>query len=246
MTKDEFFTGIQDYFRNLVAENDLDGSEISVMSSALTPEEAIGITKRKDYPILDGHEIMLQAEYRGFVGQAFTATPAVFNGSLDEIIEGDIANDDYARSIFFAALNAVLRYLGKIDHTIHCKNDGPELCAKQYAEYIKVKYGNPKILQVGFQPALFQELAANFEMKILDLSPDNIGRTMYGVTIGDGIKNMDEAKKWADLIVCTGSTVSNGSVTDYLDIDKQVIFYGTSFACGDAIFGIDRPCFESK
>ena len=61
MTKDEFFTGIQDYFRNLVAENDLDGSEISVMSSALTPEEAIGITKRKDYPILDGHEIMLQA-----------------------------------------------------------------------------------------------------------------------------------------------------------------------------------------
>ncbi|MGI6205208.1 MAG: hypothetical protein ACOYJI_01075 [Anaerovoracaceae bacterium] len=246
MTKDDFYDKLQNYFRKIAAENDLDKTEISVVSTAMTPEEAIGITKRKDYPILDGKEIMLKAEYRGATGQAFTSAPAVFKGSLDEIIEGDIKNDDHARSIFIASLNAVLRYLGKIDHTIHCRNDGPERCAKEYADYIKEKYGNPKILQIGFQPALFEELAGKFEMKLLDLNPANIGKTMYGVTIGDGIKDMDEAKEWADLIVCTGSTVCNGSVVNYLDIDKDVIFYGTSFACGNAIFGIDRPCFESE
>nr|WP_314461232.1 hypothetical protein [uncultured Clostridium sp.] len=33
------------------------------MSKSLSPEEAIGNTRRKDFPILAGQEVMLWAEY---------------------------------------------------------------------------------------------------------------------------------------------------------------------------------------
>ena len=143
-------------------------------------------------------------------------------------------------------MNAVMRYLGLADRTVHCKNQGPELCAKQIVPYIKEHYGSPKILQVGYQPAIFQNLAENFEMRILDLNPANVGTEKYGVRVGHGTDDFDEYVKWADLIVCTGSTICNGSVVSYLNLDKEVIFYGTTLAGAAAVLGLPRVCFESE
>ena len=68
-------------------------------------------------------EVMLQAEYKGCIGQAFTSSPAAFSGTLQEILDSDIENDAYARALFIASLNAVMRYLGLADRTIHCKTE---------------------------------------------------------------------------------------------------------------------------
>ena len=189
---------------------------------------------------------MLQAEYKGCIGQAFTSSPAAFSGTLQEILDSDIENDAYARALFIASLNAVMRYLGLADRTIHCKNRGPELCAQQFVPYLKETYGSPKILQVGYQPAIFQNVAENFEMRILDLNPENVGTEKYGVTVEHGIDAYEDAVAWADLILCTGSTICNGSVVKYLDIGKEVIFYGTTLAGAAAILGLKRGCFESE
>ena len=54
---------------------------------------------------------MLMAEYQGSFGQAFTDSPALFNGSLEEILALDIVNDDYSRGLFIASLNAVMKHL---------------------------------------------------------------------------------------------------------------------------------------
>ncbi len=246
MTEVELFRKLKDEFQKIIEENHLEADGVKIRSTALSPEEAIGITERKDYPILDGSEVMLQAEYKGCIGQAFTSSPAAFSGTLQEILDSDIENDAYARALFIASLNAVMRYLGLTDRTIHCKNRGPELCAQQFVPYLKETYGSPKILQVGYQPAIFQNVAENFEMRILDLNPENVGTEKYGVTVEHGIDAYEDAVAWADLILCTGSTICNGSVVKYLDIGKEVIFYGTTLAGAAAILGLKRGCFESE
>lgn len=243
MTQEELFAQLKEKFYAIAKEHDLLDKDVVIECKALTPEEAIGTTKRKDFPILDGAEVMLQAEFEGGIGQAFTSTPASYAGTLQEILEFDIVNNEYDRSLFVAALNAVMRKLGLCDHSIHCRNNGPEECALKAVEVLKNTYGNVKITQIGFQPALFEQIAGQFEMKILDLNPNNIGKVMYGVTVQDGIKDYDEAVEWADLILCTGSTLVNGSIVNFLDLDKEVLFYGTSSAGAAPLLGLKRLCY---
>ncbi len=244
MTKEKLFSVLADELNNLVKENGLEASEIRILSAGLTPEEAIGITARKDYPILDGKEIMLQAEFDGAIGQAFTSAPASYAGTLEEILNADLENDDQARALFIAAMNAVMCRLGKCEHTVHCKNDGPELCAVQYAQYIEKEYGDPKIAVVGYQPALLSELCSRFQVRALDLNPANVGKERFGITIEHGVQDMDSVKDWADLILCTGSTLANASIVDYMELDKPVIFFGTTAAGAAAVLGLHRECFE--
>ncbi|MDK2968463.1 MAG: hypothetical protein PWP53_4075, partial [Lacrimispora sp.] len=75
MNQKELMDLLKDKFKTLVEENSLTMDEIHIVSKSLTPEEAIGNTRRKDFPILTGREVMLQAEYQGAKGQAFTDAP---------------------------------------------------------------------------------------------------------------------------------------------------------------------------
>lgn len=86
-------------------------------------------------------------------------------------------------------------------------------------------------------------------MRILDLDPENIGKTLNGVTVEDGGKEHDEAIAWADLILCTGSTIANGSIVEYLNYmesGKDVRFYGTTLAGVAYLLGLKRVCFKSE
>jgi hypothetical protein len=58
---------------------------MEVKTKTLTPEEAIGVTKRKDFPIITGKEVMIETECLGSKGQAFTDSPTVYKGTLKEI-----------------------------------------------------------------------------------------------------------------------------------------------------------------
>ena len=87
------------------------------------------MTKRRDYPIITGKEIMLQADYMGSYGQTFTDSPSVFNGTLGEILALDIIGDVHARGLFIAALNAVMRHLSLAEGTVHLQKRGSrDLC----------------------------------------------------------------------------------------------------------------------
>ena len=80
MTVPELFDILRHSFQQIIDENGLAADDIRIRSKSLTVEEAIGITKRKDFPIITGKEVMLQADYKGSQGQAFTDSPAVFSG----------------------------------------------------------------------------------------------------------------------------------------------------------------------
>lgn len=232
--------------KKILEDNNLSEESIVINSKTLTSEEAIGITERKDFPILTGKEIMLQAEFKGAIGQAFTSAPTVFKGTLSEIVNLDLESDDHAKGLFIASLNAIMRYLDKTDRTIHCKNDEPELCAKEFKEELKAEYRDAKIAIIGYQPAILENLSKDFNVRLLDLSPENIGKEKFGVIIEDGIKDYDEVVlDWADMVLCTGSTIANGSIVHFLDIGKPVIFFGTTIAGASEILGLKRLCFKS-
>ncbi|MCI9469858.1 MAG: hypothetical protein HFH56_01370 [Lachnospiraceae bacterium] len=243
MKREELFPVLAERFRKIIEENDLTGRQVSIACRALSAQEAIGETKRKDFPLLHGKEVMMQAEFDGGVGQAFTSTPSAFEGTLEEILALDIAGNDYDRAIFIAALNAVMAWLGLCDRSVHCREDGPEKCAVKIADTLLETYGKVRIAQIGYQPALLERLSEKFEMRLLDLDPDRIGKTKFGVQICDGVKDYeDTVLNWAELVLCTGSTLSNATIADYMDLDKEVLFYGTTVAGAASLLGLKRIC----
>lgn len=245
MTIYEIYQVLKEGLREVIQKNNLSQSQIYITSKALSPKEAIGITERKDYPILLGKEIMIQATYQNGIGQAFTDSPAIFSGSLDEILKMDIINDVHARGLFIASLNAVMNHVGLAENTIHCKNGEPELCAQKFISHIKANYNTPQIALIGYQPALLENLSKEFEVRVLDLNPDTVGKSKFGVVVEDGEKNYEEVLEWADLVLCTGSTICNGSIVNFLDLEKEVLFFGTTLAGAAEILGLKRACFYS-
>lgn len=239
MTEQELYSTLHAKFSAILAENNLKEAQVRITSKGLSPEEAIGKTARRDYPILTGKEIMLQAEFDGAVGQAFTAAPADFSGTLQDIMAMDIMGDMYARGLFIAAMNAVLRKLGKIDHTIHCKNEQPEECSLYYAKLIQEE-NKRNLVMIGFQPALTARLAPLCNLRVLDISPALIGKTKSGIVIEDGAI-WAKAVQEADMVLCTGSTLCNGSFIHFMDL-PNVIFFGSSGAAAVTLLGLRRLC----
>lgn len=245
MTNDVLYLTLQRKFQMLVKENGIEQQNIKLNCKLLSPEEAIGITKRKDFPILTGKEVMLTAEFQGEVGQAFTDAPSAGTQTLESIINSDILNDPHARSVFIATLNAVTRKLGISEKTVHCKNDEPEQCACELVKHIQAQYANPKIALIGYQPAMLERLSENFQLRVLDLNPDNIGELRYGIKVENGIDSYESAIQWADLILCTGSTICNGSIVNFIDIGKEVLFFGTTLSGAASLLNLKRICFYS-
>ena len=94
-------------------EHELKEAKVRVTAKPLTPEDAIGSTKRKDYVILKGKERLLQAELMGCRGQAFTSALGDFNGTLEDVLALPLEND-YQRAVYIATLNAAAYYTGKL------------------------------------------------------------------------------------------------------------------------------------
>jgi len=243
--KSSFFIKLQKKYSELVDEYNLKNEKIDVKAKSLTPEEAIGITKRDDYVILKGKERLLQATMLGSKGQAFTNAQGNFSGTLEEILNMPLEND-FQRAIYVATLNAVLCYTGKEEKTIHCRNEKPEKCSEKAIEYFVENYNNKKILMIGYQPTLAESIKKKgFEIKVLDLDPDNIGKTKNGIVIRNGNTDLKKYLEETDVIFATSSSICNGTIDTIYDKNKPLIFFGTSGAGAAKLMGITRFCPEA-
>jgi putative heavy-metal chelation protein len=238
----EFYRSIKEKLNEIVIKNDLMDEAVKITTRVLKPIEAIGETERKDYPLLKGKEFLINAELKGCIGQAFTDEPTDYSGSIKDVMSLDLESNRN-KAIFIASLNAIFRYLDIIDKTVHCKNEQPEICAKKIKEYIKDKYGDVKIGLIGFQPAILDNIRTEFSVRVLDLDTDNIGKEKYGVVVEDGSIAFKDVIEWADMILATGSTIGNGTIVNFLNLDKPVLFFGTTIAGVAQIKGLDRVCF---
>ena len=224
------------------AAHDLLEESVRVRARALSPEEAIGHPEGDDFPLQKGKERLMQAEIRGAAGQAFTDQFGDYEGTLGEIMSMPLRNN-YRRAVFIAALNAALRHLKMIDGSVHCRDQGPGQCATALAEHIRKRYGQVKITQIGFQPVMVGALSSCFEFRVLDMDVENIGQRKRGALI-EPPEAVKAAVAWADLLLVTGTTVVNDTLTDFLG-SKPVIFYGTTIAGAAALMGWERFCDSS-
>lgn len=212
---------------------------VRIRARPLSIEEAIGNPEADDFPLQKGKEKLMQAEFMNAVGQAYTDQYGDFEGTLEEVFQMPLENN-YRRAVFVATLNALLRFLHRIDRTVHCHDQEPNQCAGELCRYIKKQYGKVKIAQVGFQPRMVEYLAPEFSLRVLDMDPDNIGSQKFQVTI-EGPENTEDAIRWADFLLVTGTTLVNCTIERFVG-RKPVLFYGTTIAGTAHLMGWEQFC----
>jgi len=235
-----FYTDLKAKFGQMIHDQGIAGEAISIISArTLTAKETIGEPERTDYPLMRGKEFMVEANFRGARGQAFTDMPGNYEGSLGDVLSFDLT-DNFQRAIFVAGLNAVMRHHQIIEETVHCRDQEPWLCAKRLVAYIREKYNHPKIALIGYQPAMADSLVEFYPLRIIDMDVDNIGQERAGVIV-DAPAVTCEVIDWCDVILSTGSTAVNGTLGDFLTA-KPIVFYGVTVAGIAALCGLNRYC----
>jgi len=237
----EVFKKLQPYINEILENPELSSTSINISCKALSPQEAIGSPGRDDFPLQKGKEKLMQAIIDGSGGQAYTDMPGNFSGTLKEALTLP-ADNNYHRAVIIAALNAILHKTDKVTCTIHCKDAGPGECSQKLREKIAEDYVNPHIAVIGLQPAMVEQLAHRFNIRVFDLDPENIGKDKYGVTVESGDYDLEKIEEWCDLFLVTGSTVVNGTIDQFLDRKKPVLFYGTTVAGTAQLLGLNRFC----
>ena len=193
---------------------------------------------------------MIQAEFRGALGQAYTDEPFYYEGNLKDVQQLELTTSRN-RAIFIAVANAIYRHLGLVTNTVHCRDEGPDLCGRKIAEHLASNLSSKcKLLMIGFQPAIAYNLSRTFKnFRVTDMDSANIGQVKRGVLI-ESYEGNKEAIKWSDIVVATGSTIVNGTIDEILRLchekKKRVIFYGVTIASATYEFGLERLCFESS
>ncbi len=161
---------------------------------------------------------------------------------LKDVLELELSNN-FERAILIATMNAVLRELGLINKTIHCKNEELGICANQLVSYINDNYGSPSIGLIGLQPGMAQALSGSFKLRIVDLDKDNFEKAFNESIVERPNATIDIINN-SELIVATGSTIVNETMDNLLS-DKDVIFYGTTVAAIAYLNNLIRFCYSA-
>ena len=227
-------------FIKIIKENGLESSKVVIHATPLSPKEAIGNPEDRDYPLVTGVERLMQAEFRGSLGQAFTDMYGDFSGRLSDIAGMDLTNN-FRRAIFISSLNAVMRYLRLIDKSVHCKDNEPQECSYELVKYIERNYGHPKLAMVGFQPRMVEALSKRFELRVTDMDKNNIGTEKFGVVIHSPEKTQENLN-WCDVALVTGSTIVNNTI-DQSRISKPVVYYGVTISGAAKLLGLNHFCY---
>lgn len=243
----DIYSILREKFNAILANYDFLEEQVSIQISALSAEESIGSPKRRDFPLIVGKEAMIEADFRGAKGQAFTLARATLKAPLKDILTLDLKND-YNKAIYIATMNAVMRYLGLCDRTVHCKDEEPEECAYELSQEVENLAIGKNVVLIGYQPAIFEALTKrNVNLRVLDLNPNMIGQRKWGnVLVEDGITAYNSAVEWGEFFLVTGSTLANGSITNFLGLEKPVYFYGNTIAGAAKLLGLNRLCMKAK
>ncbi len=225
-------------FTSIISGYSLENEEVSVFARPLSPEEAIGNPTHEDYPLLKGKERMMQAVFQKTHGQAYSDQTGNFSGSLSRIIALPM-DSNLHRALLVATANAVLRKLGVISKSCHCRDEDPITCASHLCDSL-LPYSPKCIGMIGMQPRLLEAMVRDFEVRVCDRDPDKIGTVQSGVLIEDS-EAYTEIKGWADLLFATGTTLVNNTIDLYVG-EVPVVFYGVTISGAARLLNLNHFC----
>ncbi len=235
-------------FARIVEENVLLDADVAVAVSALSAEEAIGNPTRRDFPIIEGKERLVEAMVNGAKGHAFTDSPRAFGGTLRDVMALPLtSNQD--RAIFIAALNATLRSLGTLEASLHCRDDDPEKCATELAGHVSERWSRATAGLIGLNPAIAEALVGALgseNVRITDLNQKNVGASRFGVTVWDGKTQTEELVRQSSVIIVTGTTLVNGTfdrIWSWIQkYGRAYLIFGVTAAGIGTLLGWERWC----
>jgi hypothetical protein len=239
----------QELFSAIVADHHLGSGRVRVTVEPLSAGQAIGCPQRQDFALLEGREVMIEAEFRGSLGQAFTGQPQSFQGTLDDVQHLNLGSSA-SRAVFIASLNAVTSYLGIASGTRHCRDEEPERCGAEIARSVLTDYGRVKVGLVGYQPAILANLTRAFgveNVRCSDLSAKNIGSNKSGTRLWDGKTETGRLIDWCELLLVTSSATVNDTFDDIHERavtlqGKPLLVFGVTGAGIAALLGVRRIC----
>jgi hypothetical protein len=224
--------------RELIAENSLGNEMVSVSARPLTPEEAIGNPSHSDYPLLKGKERMMQALFQNTPGQAFSDHTGNFTGSLSEVLSLSM-DSNFHRALLVATANAVLRKMSVISKSCHCKDHDPVMCASYLTETL-LPFSPKRIGMIGDQPRLLEAVVRNFEVRVCDRDPEKVGTVQSGIVVEDA-EVYGDIRKWADLLLVTGTTLVNETIDDFTG-DVPIVYYGITISGAANLVNLNHFC----
>lgn len=237
MNAQQLYQMMADELREQALRHDLMNDTVAIRCRQLTANEAIGHPEHQDYPIIKGKEVMVEAEFRGARGQAFTDAVEIREYSIAELLALDLTSNA-PRASFVAAFNAVMRSLQRAERTIHCKDEEPVRCASQLAKAFSPE---TRILLVGYQPRFLEYLAQTYPVRVVDMDPEHVHQIRFGIKV-EPVEATSEAIEWCDHILATGSTLVNGTLGRFLNCGRPVTFYGTTIAGVAPLLGVRTWC----
>jgi len=258
MTTPSILLQAKEKFAKLLESRGLQDLQISISAEPLSSEEAIGHPTRRDFPIVEGKEKMIEARIERSKdqvlakGQAFTDQPGNFTGTLQDLMDLPLDNNQH-RAFFIAGMNAVLRHLRLTDRTVHCKDEDPEKCSREIAAFLLEKHGRLRVGLIGLNPAILQALSETFggaNVLCTDLNPDNIGKLKFDVTIWDGHIGRDDLILQSDLILFSGTTLVNDTFDGIFraieKLGRVYYVYGITGAGVCQLMNLNRICFYGR
>ncbi len=241
-------------FRKIVESNNLLNNPINIKTEYPKPEETVEKPINNNHLLLEGREVLIEANFFNAKSHVFTDEPSNFEGTIKDALALPLTSNKN-RAVVVATINAVLRHLDKITGTIHCKDEESKECAYEMAERLYNRWGEHLTIGIiGLQPDIARTMIKRFSkgnVQITDLDSDNIGKEFDGVTILDGKKYTNRVVANNFLALVTGSVVVNETIDDILEISRQnnknriVIFFGTTIAGVDKLMNLRRMCFKS-
>jgi hypothetical protein len=240
---------VKEKLQTILAKHQLGNETVRVTIGPLSVKQAIGSPGRQDFALPEGREVMIEAQFKGSFGQAFTDQPHNFSGLLKDVLSLSL-NTNKERAIFVATLNAVTADLGMVSGVRHCRDEEPEKCGPEIAQYILTNFGRVKIGLVGLQSAILENLVSSLgphNVQCSDLNPKNVGSYKFGVEIWDGRTGNRKLTRWCDLLLVTSSAiVSNtfdGIREEAISRGKRLVMFGVTGAGVSALLGLERLCF---
>jgi len=224
--------------KQLIPEHSLGNEMVSVSARPLTPEEAIGNPSHDDYPLLKGKERMMQAVFQDTFGHAFSDHTGNFTGTLSEVLSLSM-DSNFRRALLVATANAVLRRMGVITKSCHCKDHDPVMCASYLTDALS-PFSPKRVGMIGDQPRLLEAVAGKFEVRVCDRDPEKIGTVQSGIVIEDA-EVYGDIKKWADLLLVTGTTLVNDTIDNFTG-DMPIVYYGITITGAAKLLNLNHFC----
>lgn len=246
-----FYLKLKNRFLQTITDSALLKDSVRVSTRILDNNSPSCETAYPDRNLVYHRKILLEADFKGFKGQAVTDSPCRLETKLGKIMALPLENNA-ERALFVATLNSAMRFLFPEIKTVHCCNDKPELCTKRIINHFAGALSDKKIGLIGRQPTMLNALVDSLgeaQVCCIEDNDDNRDDTAEsGTTIRQG-PQAEILRLFAttDLVLTTGSAVVNGTLPELLTLGGQyqvpVYFYGASIAGTAKLMDLQRFCF---